>query len=325
MVVGRSEETTTMKDEDDENEEEGMGESRPWFKFWVDDFLNDEAVLLMTNEQVGVYVRLLCRDWREGSLPSRWEFIARLVGIDPNDPWWADFVELIRPKYIEIEKEGIARLTHNRLDRERVNAKRTRAGAKAASEAARRRRMKTENFETEVGAEPETEVAPEPGPEFDTETAPETAPETGPGGRGRGESKSQNKRFISGDPREDSPDPSQGSLLPKVRDIWMNSDGSIDARDGYLAELQKDYPGIVVERELRKASNWHKTQAPSNRKKRLDRFFVNWLNRCRSRSEYRNGSGGGGGGRHATPSRNLDADLERQRRLEAEERGRLTE
>lgn len=295
-----------MIDDDNEAKEGGspLSDTLPWFKFNPSDFLNDEAVLLMTNEEVGIYIKLLCRDWIEGSIPTRWEFSARLVGLDPDFPPWERLVELIKPKYIEIEINGIRRLTNSRLDRERVTSRRIRAGAKAASDAAKDKR-------TEVGAEPGTDTVSEVGPE----PVPETGAETVPAGDIDQDLDKEIKRSISGDPREDSRDPSP----PKIRDIWANKDGSIEARDGYLSDLQGKYPKVNVREELTKASEWHKTQAPTNRKKRLDRFFVNWLNRCRSRVDWRT-KNGGGGSRHATPSRNLEKDLERQRRLEAEER-----
>lgn len=61
-------------------------EKPPAFLFYVDDFVSDGVVEAMTTEQVGAYVLLLCKAWREhpvGTIPmddavlSRW---ARLTG-----------------------------------------------------------------------------------------------------------------------------------------------------------------------------------------------------------------------------------------------------
>lgn len=41
----------------------------PWFKFYVLDFITDNRVLKLTNEQRGVYLWLLCRQWNDGALP----------------------------------------------------------------------------------------------------------------------------------------------------------------------------------------------------------------------------------------------------------------
>ena len=46
-----------------------MAAKLPWFKFYVHDFLLDDRVLRLTNEQRGVYVWLLCRQWVDGNLP----------------------------------------------------------------------------------------------------------------------------------------------------------------------------------------------------------------------------------------------------------------
>lgn len=45
----------------------------PAFQFYVDDFISDSAVDAMTNEELGMYVRLLCKAWKEdpaGTIPK---------------------------------------------------------------------------------------------------------------------------------------------------------------------------------------------------------------------------------------------------------------
>lgn len=45
----------------------------PAFQFYVDDFVSDSAVDAMTNEEVGIYIRFLCKAWKEepvGTIPS---------------------------------------------------------------------------------------------------------------------------------------------------------------------------------------------------------------------------------------------------------------
>lgn len=46
-----------------------MAEKLPWFKFYAQDWLTDPRVLRLSNEQRGVYLWLLCRQWHDGSLP----------------------------------------------------------------------------------------------------------------------------------------------------------------------------------------------------------------------------------------------------------------
>lgn len=54
----------------------------PAFRFYPSDFLSDEHVALMTNQEIGCYLKLLCYCWREGSIPSDLNKIAKLVGED---------------------------------------------------------------------------------------------------------------------------------------------------------------------------------------------------------------------------------------------------
>jgi uncharacterized protein YdaU (DUF1376 family) len=58
------------------------------FNFHPDDYLNDPNVLVMTFEQRGMYITLLCRAWSmtvPGVLPSDEDMIRRLVGADPDE------------------------------------------------------------------------------------------------------------------------------------------------------------------------------------------------------------------------------------------------
>lgn len=57
----------------------------PAFQFYPKDFLTDDAVLAMTNEQVGAYIQLLCHAWLmpEG-LPPSMSALARLCHCTPK-------------------------------------------------------------------------------------------------------------------------------------------------------------------------------------------------------------------------------------------------
>jgi len=52
---------------------------RPWFKFWVDEWQTSETVRCLSWAQRGVYLELLCHQWREGSLPGDTKLLARYV------------------------------------------------------------------------------------------------------------------------------------------------------------------------------------------------------------------------------------------------------
>lgn len=64
----------------------------PAFQFYPADFLADENVVLMSNREIGCYIKLMCYCWREGSIPSDVNKIARLCGEDSSamaDLWIA--------------------------------------------------------------------------------------------------------------------------------------------------------------------------------------------------------------------------------------------
>ncbi|MBW1778889.1 MAG: YdaU family protein [Deltaproteobacteria bacterium] len=51
-----------------------------YFNFYPADFLSDENVVVMNNREIGCYIKLLCFHWREGSIPSDSNRLARLCG-----------------------------------------------------------------------------------------------------------------------------------------------------------------------------------------------------------------------------------------------------
>lgn len=54
-------------------------EDLPYMPLYIKDFLVDEAVVCMTNEQLGAYVRLLMHNWLEGSVPDDEQKLAMLA------------------------------------------------------------------------------------------------------------------------------------------------------------------------------------------------------------------------------------------------------
>ena len=102
---------------------------RPWFRFWVADFLNDESVVLMTNEEVGVYVKLLAHHWIEGSLPGDESKLASLSNVSRK--LWMKIRERILPCFFSVQRSGtknskgqIKRLMNPRMQLEMEEANR---------------------------------------------------------------------------------------------------------------------------------------------------------------------------------------------------------
>lgn len=56
----------------------------PWVPIWVDDFRGSRTVATMTDLELGVYVKLLLEEWKNGPLPPSPETIAHIVRSDPE-------------------------------------------------------------------------------------------------------------------------------------------------------------------------------------------------------------------------------------------------
>lgn len=52
----------------------------PAFQFYPADFMSDGNVILMSNQQIGCYMKLLCFCWTEGKIPKNLEKIAKICG-----------------------------------------------------------------------------------------------------------------------------------------------------------------------------------------------------------------------------------------------------
>jgi uncharacterized protein YdaU (DUF1376 family) len=88
----------------------------PAFQFYAAEFLADENVALMSNQEIGCYIKLICFCWREGSIPSDISKIARLCGEDSSamTQLWVS----IRPCF-DLADGYPDRLIHKRLQAER--------------------------------------------------------------------------------------------------------------------------------------------------------------------------------------------------------------
>ncbi len=88
----------------------------PAFQFYVRDFLSDENVVLMTLEEKGAYIVLLCFNWQEGSVPNDAAKLARLCGVDGDA--MARLWPGLRPCFPEVDGDH-TRLANPRLAAER--------------------------------------------------------------------------------------------------------------------------------------------------------------------------------------------------------------
>lgn len=88
----------------------------PAFQFYAAEFLVDENVVLMSNQQVGCYIKLMAYCWREGSIPADVSKVAKLCGEDGSvmAQLWLGISECF-----EVASALPNRLVHPRLQIER--------------------------------------------------------------------------------------------------------------------------------------------------------------------------------------------------------------
>jgi uncharacterized protein YdaU (DUF1376 family) len=96
-----------------------MGATKaPAFQFYPADFLSDARVAIMSMEQRGIYITLLCHCWKEGSIPDDIAKLARLCHVADkggDTTLWSevldcfvvdddDSTQLVQPR-LQIERE----------------------------------------------------------------------------------------------------------------------------------------------------------------------------------------------------------------------------
>ncbi len=85
----------------------------PAFQFYPSDFLSDENVILMSNQAVGCYIKLLCVCWKEGSIPSDLSKLTKLCNETPET--MAELWPSLEPCF---KQNSHGRMTNPRLERE---------------------------------------------------------------------------------------------------------------------------------------------------------------------------------------------------------------
>jgi uncharacterized protein YdaU (DUF1376 family) len=89
----------------------------PAFMCYAADWLSSGTVCAMSFEQQGVYMRLLCHQWVDGSIPADQRALARLLRASEEDVagWWVSLGASFPP-----HPTLPGRLANQRLERERV-------------------------------------------------------------------------------------------------------------------------------------------------------------------------------------------------------------
>lgn len=99
-----------------------MENKRPAFQFYPQDFLSDPNVMALTNEQVGIYIKLICFCWMQGSIPSDIQRLAKMCNMNnlPDEERCQHIEKLLEPIILCFRKSSISdsQLIHPRLEKE---------------------------------------------------------------------------------------------------------------------------------------------------------------------------------------------------------------
>ena len=125
-----------------------MRNKAPAFQFYPGDFLSDENIALMDNQEVGCYIKLICFCWLQKSIPREVDKIAKLCGESENEmnTMW----ESIRPCF-KVKKD---RLVHPRLERERKKQKKYSENRKKAGKKGSDKRWKNNKLDSKATVKP---------------------------------------------------------------------------------------------------------------------------------------------------------------------------
>lgn len=86
----------------------------PAFQFYPNEWIGNYNVQLLSLEEEGAYIRLLCYCWNEGSIPNDPELCARLIGKGAS----TTLATKLLPRFVK-DANDPSRLVHERLERER--------------------------------------------------------------------------------------------------------------------------------------------------------------------------------------------------------------
>lgn len=241
----------------------------PWFPFYADDWLNDENVRIADIATRGVYICLLCHQWREGSIPADVNQVMRLVGAagSADDLLDERYAVAAAMKFFEPDTDG--RLVNKRLaeiakEQDELRAARSDAGRSGAmatnskrAAKARQGRSKAEDLppaksgysESESESETDSEIRTPPTPPVGSPSASPPVPDTPPIQRQLAQDAEIERRFAryNLDPEADDIDK---AVLRRVLE-FVTSDRvtgkplPIRKRLKILDDLTRFQPGVV--------------------------------------------------------------------------------
>jgi len=238
-----------------------MKSKSPAFQFYPQDFLVGSAML--SAEETGAYIRLLCYSWTHDGLPDDDAQLQRLAGCHGNA------IASIRHKF-GICDDG--RLRNDRLESIRFKQKEYRDAQKANAE---KRWQKQQKTNSSMPSHMPRDIPPH---------MPSDMPshEIGiPVGICQTDAL-HTSNFVNTiadaivSPTCVEPAPKNEKLIDEDK-TPQRKNNVVD--EAWIADLKRHYPTIDVDDELRKMDAWIALH-PGRRKTR--KFIVGWLNRCQT-------------------------------------------
>lgn len=245
----------------------------PAFQFYAGDFL--VGVMAFSDEEVGIYIKMLAYQWEHGFLPGDRKLIKKIINSKRIPS------ENVMQKF-EISEDG--NLRNKRLESERRKQESFRESR--AENAKKRWKKEPEDdaraSDVHVGSICKTDA-------LQSSSSPSGMNKkevTPPSARGGASS---------------DPEPAKPAEIG-----WVLSQGFTGISDADLAVWAQAYPAVNLRSEISRASEWLRSN-PAKRKKAVRRFLTNWLSRSQERGGDR--SQGAPRSRHSS-GYNEDVHLE---------------
>jgi len=110
-----------------------MATTHPWFPLFVTDWLLDPEVQQLEWDERGIYIDLLCGQWKDGGLPADPENVRRTLRGHVSKKLWRARVWAALEKFFPLGADNIRRNPRLEVEREKLGAASQKQRAKAAA------------------------------------------------------------------------------------------------------------------------------------------------------------------------------------------------
>lgn len=232
----------------------------PAFQFYPADWLSSPSVAMMTPEQEGAYIRLLCYCWMKGSLPDDDVKLAALSRL--GEQKWNECSTLVKQNFTK--RSNV--LINERLEKEREKqiewSERNRQAGIASGKARREKRSRDERVLNETPTQDLNECSTSVEQKANSSSSSSSSSNT---------SAQTHRKCV------------RAATIP-YSDLVEKEIGKV-LEDTAFIKTQKDaYPQINVLEEIRKAKAWLIANEKRSKKKDFKRFVGNWLTKAADRA-----------------------------------------